>query len=440
MKVNAKQILSEVADDLSQYLMQGVISINPLIKKIEPNLNIRDIKKLLRIHFILTESGSLEDIGVIDFIRELNNRIRRIKTTIKPEIEVLNGFIKGKIKWNKTFLNRIKYGSNNLLFTCELKEKDYNISENLVLKKLLQIIYSIIQNDIVVGIEKKYKWLKDWISETALLEELKRIYLRNMYLKKVDLQKIKITNRMIQNAKKSRNPLYREAAFLLSKYQKLMNFEIDPIEAKNLLKNTFIAPDRTEVLFELYWIIKLIKQFKTEDLVFEIIEPGTNVISKWKIGDYDYTMYHDSVGSLEFIEKVEELNKTIKDDNYFKREIMVLKKLGEMTSIPKDSLWGGRPDILLEKRKNGEIVSIFIGEVKYTNDRSYAIQGLKELLEYIALIKENNQRVEPDLANLFENLKKIKAGLFIDKIEDLDVSDNEDIKIYMFGDETFSSF
>lgn len=440
MKVSSSQILSEVADDLGQYLMQGAISINPLVKKIEPNLKIHDIKKLIRIHFILTESGSSDDIGVIDFIKELNNRIRRIKTTIKPEIAVLNGFIKGKIKWNKTFLNRIKYGSNNLLFTCELKEKDYNISENLVLKKLLQIIYSIIQNDIIVGIEKKYTWLKEWVSETALLEELKRIYLRNIYLKKINLQKIKISPRMIQNAKKSRNPLYREAAFLLSKYQKLMNFEIDPGEVKNLLRNTFIEPDRTEVLFELYWIIKLIKQFKTEDIVFELIEPGRNIISKWKKGEYDYTMYHDSVGSFEFIEKVDELNKTIKDDNYFKREIMVLKKLGEMTSIPKNSLWGGRPDILLEKRKSGNLISVFIGEVKYTNDRSYAIQGLKELLEYIALIKENDQRVEPDLTNLFENLKKIKAGLFIDKIEDLDVSDNEDIKIFMFGDETLFSF
>jgi hypothetical protein len=77
-------------------------------------------------------------------------------------------------------------------------------------------------------------------------------------------------------------------------------------------------------------------------------------------------------------------------------ELKVFEKLEQMAQIKSDkSLWGGRPDIILEKYgKDDKIMSVFIGEVKYTDDWNYAIQGLKELLEYMALIKEKGVYIE----------------------------------------------
>lgn len=435
MKAKSEQLLSEIGGKLSQYLMQGYLNLNSLIKKIEPNLNIENIQKLLRIHFVLTEKNEHNDVGVIDFIKNLTHRIRRLKTAIKPEMDTFEGLVKGRINWKKTIILRCKVGPDaENCFVCDKREKDYNISENLVLKRLLQIIYNIVINDLKIGIQEGYDWLRDWVKEKELKGFLKRVFLKNIYLRKIDLSNIKITDRMINNAKKSRNNLYRDAATLLSRYRKLMRYEIDPSEAKELLKNTFIEPARTEVLFELYWIIKIINQFEAKDLIFELIEPSKNVIAKWKLDEYYYKIYHDSVGPFEFKESINDLYDKYTEDNYIKREIKVLKKIEDMTSINKNTLWCGRPDIILEKRdENNNVISIFIGEVKYTDNRLYAIQGLKELLEYMALIKENKNYIEKDINNLFDNLEYLSGALFVDNIKDLNIIEEENIKIYMYG-------
>ena len=131
----------------------------------------------------------------------------------------------------------------------------------------------------------------------------------------------------------------------------------------------------------------IIKQFPNP--TFQLIEPGSDAVATWRANSYKYKIYHDSVGSFEFREKADEISKFLKErDNYLGREVKVLRKLEKLTGIKSDSLWGGRPDILLEKYdENNNLVSILIGEVKYTQDTGYAIQGLKELLEYMALIK-----------------------------------------------------
>lgn len=439
MKTPTDKLLEEISVDLNQFLKYG--NINSFSKKIDPNLNIDNIEKLLRIHFVLTTTNKeSNEIGVIDFIEKLPEQLRRIKTTTKMETEIFDGEVKGRINWKDTIKERRKqYPPNKTQFACNTQEKNYEIAENQVLKSLLQTIHNIIHNDLNIAFEKKYKWLKQWVEEKELKMALNQLFFRNVYLKRIDISNTKVTERMINKASKSRIQLYRDAAFLLSHYRRLMNYEFEPTEAKELLKNTFIEPEKSEVLFELYWIIKIVKQFNNP--TFQLIEPNSNVVAKWNAEGDNYKIYHDSNGSFQFKENLEELNKKLKDnDNYIGRELKVFKKLQEMTERESKNIWDGRPDILLEKYdQNNNLVSIFIGEVKYTNNRDYAIKGLKELLEYIALIKNNEGAYIENYENLFGRLKTIRKTirgcLFLDKINNLNIKSNNEIQTVMFGED-----
>ena len=437
MKTSAEIILKEISSDLTQFLKYGCLTSYTL--KIDQNLNIDNIERLLRIHFVLTRSSDKERIGVIDFMEKLPERLRRIKTTVTNETELLECQVKGKINWGDTIKHRFKQDpTNKTMFVCDKREIRYDIAENLVLKYLLTIINDITYNDLQFAFEHKYDWLREWTSEKDLKNVLNQLFFRNVYLKRISTVQSGVTERMVNRASKSRIILYREAAELVNRYRRLMAFDLDDTEAKELLENTFIEPGKTDTLFELYWTIKIIKQFKNPR--FFLIKPGTNIVACWENNMYRYEIYHDSTGSFQLKERLEELSRNLKNkDNFLGRELAVLKKIHEMTGIKSDGLWGGRPDILLQKYNGkGQLVSILIGEVKYTQDKGYAIIGLKELLEYISLIKENGKYVE-DYKDLFGKLKKIEGCLFIDTIDENRLGIQQDsgmVHIVMFGDKT----
>jgi len=436
MKATAEKLLEEIAPDFNQFLKYG--NLTSFTKEIDPNLNIDNVCKLLRIHFVLTVGRDGESPGVIDFVKKLPERLRRIKTTVARNPELLEGRVQGRINWSRTIKHRACTNPNDKIsFVCDRRETNYNIAENLVLKSLLKTIHDIVYDDLVTAFKNKYTWLRQWVKEQDLREVLDQVYHRNVYIRRVKLGNVNVTERMISRTAKSRIELYREAADLLTKYRRLMAYDLDDAEAKKVLRNTFIEPKKTETLFELYWIIRITKQFG--DPTFYLIEPETNAVASWKTDGYDYTIYHDSVGSCGFHETLSDLAEHLKSrDNYLGRELKVEEKLQEMAGMESDSLWGGRPDIVLEKRdEHGKLVSVFVGEVKYTQNRRYAVQGLKELLEYMALIKRNGEYLE-DYENLFFSLRNVRGCLFLDHIPDkkLRISrDDPNIQVVVFGTE-----
>ena len=432
MKTSQDTLLNEIASDFNQFLLSG--NLCAFTSDIDPNLNVKDIERLLNIHFVLTQKNDQYTYGVIDFVKQLPGRLRRIKTNIEYKSEKLYFETRGKVNWHNTFKLR---ATDPFLFECESRQRNYDISENIVLKALLQIIYKIIHEDMNLVLKKDYQWFKEWIeNEGELAKLLKDIFLKNVYLKRIDISNTNIPNRMIQKALKSRIPIYREAATLLLRYKKLMSYDIDSSEAKELLRNTFIKPEKTEVLFELYWAIRIIREFR--DVKFHLIEPHKNVIAIWEDENHKYTFYHDSQGNFNFKEDTDLLDNYLTDkDNYFGRQFAALQQLKKMTNLPDKHIWSGRPDLILEKRDhNDKLISVYIGEVKYTNSKDYAITGLKELLTYIALIKNNfnsNCYIE-EYQNLYCDLKTIKGLLFTDFIEDFNVNiENEPISIVMYG-------
>jgi len=442
MKTPANKLVEEIAEDFTTYLRKGA-NFTPYTSEIDPNLNINQIEKLLRIHFILTESSE-KTPGVIDFVSCLRRRIRRIKTTVAKKSEELQGEIRGRIDWGSTIQSRSRRGfQDKTQFVCQQTEKNYEVPENLVLKKLLAVIYGIVTEDLKPALKNggQYEWLEGWVSNEELAQTLNKVFLRNIYLNRVDIKDKTVTDRTINSVKKSRTKLYREAASLLERYRKLMDYEIDPREARDLLKNTYIKPEKTEVLFEFYWLFKVLNSF--ENVEFNLIDGKNNAVAEWEDEQFLYRIYHDSTGSLGFHENLATVDLP-KEDGYLYRQGKAVKKWQEVAERSlgvkgTDQLWGGRPDILLEKyrkseTKENELSQVFIGEVKYTENPAYAAQGLKELLEYLAFVKENDEYFS-NRFSVFAS-SKLKGALFTDKLElDQPGSGKDRLTVYQYGED-----
>lgn len=439
-KTEPKLLLEEISDEFCAYLRSGDICLNSFYRKIDPTLNINDVERLLRIHFVLTEDRNGEK-GVINFIKEIPSHLRRIKTSIQQRPDIFEDEIKGKINWQSTLIERNKKNPKSKnLFVCDRIDRDYDISENFVLKKVLSVIYSIVYYDLKPAIDNNYFWIKDWSEDKLLKHTLKNVFFKNIYMRRIKpAEEISLSDRTINKVMNSRKKIYRDAAKLLARYKKLMNYDLHLEEAKDLLRNTFIQPERTEVLFELYWIFKIIQEFqkKSKEVQFNIIDGTNNIVAEWEDEKFRYRIFHNSIGNFRFWESLKKAS-VPEEDGFFARESIALKKWEQLSeeffNLSKlDSLWGGRPDIILEISdiQSNKISKVLIGEVKYTDNINYAAEGLRELLEYVSLIKKDDQYYL-HRKEIFTS-ENIVGYLFIDKLEyKLNRFDN--IKVVKFGD------
>ncbi len=419
-KTSAEELIRDISEHFYSYLKSGTINPQSLAKKANPSLNIQDLESLLKIHFILSEK-------VISFIKELGPRVRKIKTNVSQSDFITNAEIRGKINWASTYSNRCRRNPRDkTLFVYSQREREYRIPENIVLGKLLSIIHEIV-SEIITEDEKNFGWFIWRDNREQNCDEIfNEIYFKNIYLKRIKAEGYKsISPRMIEKAKNSRNLLYREAGTLLEKYYRLMDYNFSKEEAVELLKNTFIKPDNTEVLFELYWIIKIIQKFKSREnhpIRLNLIKnKGGNIIASWEDEDErcSYSIYHDTTADLNFDESLTEFHYSGND--FLGRYIKVLKEKG--TLLGSEPSWAGRPDILLIKRcKNcGKISSILIGEVKYSDNKQYVARGLEELLKYIAFVRDEHEDnggkyFEDSIDILFQEHETVLHGiLFVDR-------------------------
>ena len=433
MKADAKTLLNEIADDFNTYLRKGA-NFDSFSEKVDPNLNIDNLEKLLRIHFLLTKSED-GNTGVIDFVEDLEERIRNIKTSVTTKTQVSRNRIRGRVDWSRTFEERTRRGNNPTVFASSSSQKKYSIKENLVLKQLLNVITDILGNDLSDVWDKTgYGWLDDWVdSDKELKQKVEKVFNRNVYLQKIELEE-KVTDRMIEDVKKSRKQLYQEAAELLSRYRSLLNYELDEEDAKKLLENTFIKPEKTYVLFELYWIFKMLPEKKVNFKILDTDNPS--LVARWVEGYSEFEIYHDTTASFVFKEDLKDAEMEDLEDGFLYRQGKVLEKWNELSTEAfdkdvKKELWGGRPDIVRIKRglDGGEIKEIMLGEVKYTENTRYALQGLKELLEYMAFVKEGKEYIS-DKEHVLKD-SKVKGELLLD---DVDVNqENGNVRIRSFS-------
>jgi len=406
MKTSKDELLNEIMEDLLIYLKSGKLSIKPFINKL--NLNINNLDDLIKIHFLLSED-------VRQFILRLPELIRMLKTsTITSTIDCICE-IKGNILWDNTLQKRInKY--EPLLYVCSEKDKWYNTKKNIVLKTFIKSIYDIIL-DCKMNRFIDYEW---YIQGEQINNIVRQIYEKNNYLKKINTENTIITDRMLMDVSKDRNELYSTAARLLIKLKTLLSDRNDNM-LKELFSKTYIEIADVETLFELYWIIKLIKEITTQANLL-LIDGKNNIVASWQDDNYYYKIYHDSTGSDKILFNISR-DEVINSDNEYLNRIVkskdfsqnIAKKIGYNI---KHDLWSGRPDILIEKidKINDKIVKIIIGEVKYTSDINYLLIGLQELAEYIYLIKNIEIKGQYLIDNYNSNIE-IEGILLADKVK-----------------------
>jgi len=456
VKTSEEALLDDITDDFHTYLRKGV-RFEQVIGSAHADLDIDDLETLLRIHFVLTDADINDTgmaVGVLDFMRQLEDRIRRMKTATTPESFERRGEVRGRIDWQGTVKTRARAGRlDEPIFVCSQPEEHYNIDENLVLKRLLTVIYDIVTNDLAYAIDNPegYEWLDSWLtpltngagrSAESGAETLQRIYERNIYLQRIDVEESEITDRTIESVRRSRSSFYQDAATLLDRYRRVMNHDLDTAEAREMLNSTLIAPEKPEVLFELYWIFRILDAY--DAVQYRVLTEGQkdpSTIATWEADGARYVLSHDAAGEqLTFRESIQEQD--IDPDGYLYRMQEVLTRWQKLSTDllgrgGGDSLWGGRPDIVLERFEatptgGWNLDQVFLGEVKYTQDLDYVATGLRELLEYMAFVKQDSETgpyIEtPDTLLTSESVKGL---LFVDDLS-VDTESPDDIDIIQY--------
>ena len=452
-KTPKEEVLEAVSDRFHTYLRRGV-RCEKVIGSAHPELEINDIDTLLKVHFVLTEAeNDSQSVGVIDFVRELENRIRMMKTSTSSKSIERRGEVRGHIDWQKTTKARARAGNlEEPVFVSNQPEEYYNIDENLILKRLLSVINDIVQTDLdhALSNPSRYEWLEAWTDPPAegasdalesTVDMFKRVFNRNIYLQRIDSPS-ELTDRTIESVKRSRSVFYQHAAILLDRYRQLMRHNLDSEIARKILNHTLIAPDKTEVLFELYWLFQILDAY--ENVRYNVVRDtreNPSLIASWEQDGMKYQISHDSTGeSLLFDESPD--TESIESDGYLYRMNEVLSTWQRLTSElfnrkGQNSLWGGRPDIVLERFKESEdsewiLDQVFVGEVKYTNDPGYVTTGLRELLEYMAFVRQrsaNKGYIEAPENVLDTEL--VKGFLFVDEL-DTETLSSEEIKVLQY--------
>lgn len=448
------ELLEKIGPIFNQYIMGGEASIASFTKV---NMNIDDLETVLKVHYLMpyqTTEDEEEKLDVIDFMKTVRKRIREINTIIKKEKERFQGGeVKGKIDFSRTFKERMMNNPfDETLFVCNIIDRSFDNDENKVLKAFLEVVWEILNSDMIED-KLEYEYLKKyWIDkkdisgdEVSFKEVLGNLLKNNIYLRniKVDKEKIIRDERLLNDVSKSRNKLYSEAAELLKRYKKVViNKDINKSEAKELLRHTFIKSNRMDLLFELYWSLRIIDDVSDGTPNLKTIHKEANLIAYWEKDDYNYKLYHrcsgrDKIG-IDFIENGKRILKVLEKsdidingkkitDTFIGRELKIMKYFEENDNNVK--LWGGnQPDIILEKicKDSNETKKIFVGEVKYSKKETYdAKNGLKELLEYMSLIGNEEYYFE-NQENLFQGLDKVNGALFIkENAEVRKITDNE---------------
>lgn len=391
--METNELIEQLTQDILSYVMHGEFPEDELasdLKYEELDERFDDYELLMDLHFILKSD-------LTKFVEKLPHRIRSIKTQTKNVSNTQRGTIEGRINWSSTIKER--YSGNpgdNSLFVTDNRTEHYDIDENIVLKKLISIIYHTLQNA-REHLENDYEWVnEEWSQEK--MDEMERIFERDVHVKRIKSpEEYEPTDRMLNSAKNSRQKIYRKAAELIEKRRRLYNGDEEEIE--KLLQETAITPDDEETLFELFVLFKYIsniEKLQEENFKLKTISSDKQEVARIE-GDKEIVLYHDNSAkdrSLSFytdaLEKdKEELTRTEKVEreahdiinNYFENE-----------DAQKQT---GRPDVIvLEiKDKDKNSFEYLITEIKNSSNKQTIREGVKETLEYLAFLRVDEELV-----------------------------------------------
>ncbi|WP_440769187.1 hypothetical protein [Natronorubrum sp. DTA28] len=391
--MNRDDLLEQVTEDILAHVMNGSFPERELAQSIKPEQldeRFEEYELLLDLHFILKSD-------VVDFVRDLSTHLRSLRTETRTTSRTRRGAVDGRIDWNETIKKRYsEHPRDRSIFVCNNRTVDYDIPENIVLKRLVSIIHTTIR-EAEAYLRGEYDWVREtWKGSTDLIDELQRIVERNVHIRRIrDPDAYEPTERMLTTAADSRHAVYREAASLLKTRERLFDGDADAI--RNLLEETAIAPDDQDSLFELFVLFRFVatlERMRETQPQYKTIATGRQEVARFE-DEKEIVLYHDnSAGDreLSFVAVPDE-----GAENHSRTDKVQL----EAQSIAGDYFdrefrnHTGRPDVIVL-----EVVSeddsqheYLITEVKNSTNVDTIRRGIKETLEYLAFLRVNEEFV-----------------------------------------------
>lgn len=408
-----KEMIREIQEELIIYFRQGIINITNFFEL--EDVKFQNVYDILKIHFILSND-------VRDYVLSLEKNMRTIKTSTLLEKKLYRGEVRGQIDWHKTIQHRHQYHNmDKTSFVTDNVDKLFETKENIILKRAVNIIYTIFHQDLDLSNIKKY----DWYGEgDKIAKIIANVYKSNIYIKKMQTAKIKISDKMIADVLKSRNKIYRDSAKIVRLYRELMSLNKE--QMRSLFKETFIEMHDINEVFELYCIFNYLKgRFNEEAVTYHMINGHEKYLASVDDGEFYYKIYHDRTATEYLNFKIHKSEIEGTENDYLNRKLNIINRKDKIMEVlgknRSSTVWSGRPDLIIIKlnKKDETIEEIDIGEIKYTKSFDYLSTGLEELLEYIYLVKDENDYIDQD---------KINGILFVEDIS-LDVSRFGDVEI-----------
>lgn len=396
--MNRDELLDELTQDILAYVMHGSFSDRHVVSELAPDAldeRFHDYERLVRLHFILRPA-------VVDFVESLPEQLRRIKTQTQNTSRRTRGSVDGRINWGKTLQTRhSRNPDDRSLFVCEHRTENYDIDENLVLKRLLSIIYMTL-DEAEPYLRCDYEWITDrWRESTDLIERMRELFERNVHVRRIrSPASYEPTPRMLQRAADSRSELYRTAARLLREYER--SLDGDEAAIRSLLETTAITPDDDETLFELYVLfryVSAIEELSDDRFEMRTIESATQEVARLTQDGTEVVLYHNNSGGdrVTFFSDVfkkdrEDLSRTEliqRESRRVANTYFVDEKFYDAT---------GRPDVIVLEVASDDRREYLITEVKNSTRPETIRGGIKETLEYLAFLQQDETFVYQDPA------------------------------------------
>lgn len=392
--MDREELLDGLTQDVLAYVMRGSFPEHHFADQIKPDgldQRFSDYEMLVRLHFILRPE-------VVDFVERLPKHLRDLETKTENVSETVRGSVDGRIRWNETY--RERYARNprdTALFVQENRSENYDTDENIVLKRLLSIVYDTLTecNEYLRG---DYEWVTErWKENLELVDLMTEIFERNVHVTRIrEPASYEPTDRMLDRAGDSRSTLYREAARLLTEYR--ASARGDPSAVRDLLETTAITPDDTETLLELFVLFKYISALdRLQDGDMEVRTLQTDRQEVARMGTPDGTeiiLYHDNSASdrsLSFDSMPDE-----EREDLSRHEMVQRKSIETAQSYFEESQFRshtGRPDVIVLEINREESKEYLITEVKNSRRQETVRQGIKETLEYLVFLQQNSEFV-----------------------------------------------
>ena len=423
-------LIEQLSEDVLAYVMHGSFPSEHVAAEIKPDAldeRFYEYEMLVRLHFVL-------DPDVVSFVESLPSRLRNIKTRTKRVPNESRGGIDGRINWTETIKRRHSHTpGDRSLFVCETRSESYDVDENVVLKRLLALIYSTI-DECEEYLSRDYEWVTErWKESDDLIETMRRVFERNVHVTRIrEPEAYEPTPRMVQRAERSRDGIYRDASRLLRRYRRTL--EGDRTAIRELLHRTAITPDDDETLFELFVLfryIDAIEQLSDEQFRLRTIESGSQEVAKLIDGDTEIVLYHDNSArdrGLSFLSDVPD-----KEPGDLSRTELVQREARIVTDeyfVDRSfRSTTGRPDVIVLEVQSGSNTEYLITEVKYSTRPETVSQGIRETLEYLTFLRDDGELVHDEKGHFGSGWNGVLVVQDIDEYETASLEEQRSIRI-----------